>query len=79
MRTVLVVLHPPLLDLSSCLFYTLKPAIAVEQNSVPFVNGVREAVCQVCVERANPLRVAKGLEPIRIFEDYYGPIPEEEL
>jgi Fe-S-cluster-containing dehydrogenase component len=43
------------------------------------VNGVREPICRVCVERANPLRVAKGLEPIIIFEDSYRPMPEEEL
>lgn len=43
------------------------------------VDGVREPICRVCVERANPLRVAKGLDPIIIFEDSYIPVPEEEL
>jgi len=43
------------------------------------VSGVREPICRTCVERANPLREAKGLEPIRILEDAYEPIPEEEL
>ena len=50
-------------------------------NRVPSVrvNGEREPICRACVERANPLRVAKGLEPIRILPDAYEPCREEEL
>jgi len=35
-------------------------------NKVPSirVNGSREPVCKQCVDRLNPIRVAKGLEPI---------------
>ena len=28
------------------------------------VNGVREPVCKVCIDRANPIRIENGLEPI---------------
>lgn len=37
------------------------------------VRGVREPICRSCVERANPLREANGLEPIVIFPDSYEP------
>lgn len=35
------------------------------------VNGTREPLCRACVEWANPLRIAKGLEPIRILPGAY--------
>lgn len=43
------------------------------------VDGQREPICRPCVERANPLRIAKGLEPIVIHSDSYEPIDEHEL
>jgi hypothetical protein len=43
------------------------------------VNGVREPICQSCVARANPLRIANGLAPIVPLEGAYDPLPEEEL
>jgi len=44
-----------------------------------FVNGKREPVCRDCVERANPLRVENGLEPIRIHPEAYEPADENEV
>lgn len=35
------------------------------------VDGEREPICRDCVERANPERVANGLEPIRILPGAY--------
>lgn len=35
--------------------------------------GQREPICPACVERANPVRVAKGLEPIRVLPGAYEP------
>ena len=43
------------------------------------VNGSREPICRDCVERANPQRIAKGLEPIVPRPDAYDPIDESEL
>jgi hypothetical protein len=43
------------------------------------VNGVREPVCLNCVERANPRRLANGLDPIVPHPDAYEPIDESEL
>jgi hypothetical protein len=43
------------------------------------VNGVREPICRACVEQANPVREAKGLEPITILPGAYDPVDEEEL
>ena len=43
------------------------------------VRGVREPVCQPCMNKANTERVAKGLEPFPVREDAYEPIPEDEL
>lgn len=43
------------------------------------VNGQREPVCRGCVERANPLRIEKGLPPIEIHPEAYEACHESEL
>jgi hypothetical protein len=43
------------------------------------VNGSREPICQVCVDRANPVRIAKGLDPIVPHPDAYSACDESEL
>ena len=56
--------------------------IGYNPHRVPsvFVNGVREPVCRDCIERANPMRIANGLEPFpEPFPDAYEPIGEAEL
>jgi hypothetical protein len=40
--------------------------------SIP-INGVREPICQACVDRANPQRVANGLDPIVVHPLAYEP------
>jgi hypothetical protein len=35
------------------------------------VNGHREPVCQMCVDRANPERIANGLDPIVVLPGAY--------
>jgi hypothetical protein len=40
------------------------------------VDGEREPVCADCVERANPQRIANGLEPIVPLPDAYEPSEE---
>lgn len=42
-------------------------------------NGSREPICQACVDRANPVRVAKGLPPIVPLPDAYDACDESEL
>jgi len=37
------------------------------------VNGIKEPICKACVLWANPKRIAKGLEPIRILPGAYEP------
>ena len=37
------------------------------------VNDRREPICRSCVEWANPQRVAKRLEPIRVLPGAYEP------
>ena len=37
------------------------------------IDGVRQPICEVCVERANPLRVANGLDPIVVLPGAYEP------
>jgi hypothetical protein len=39
----------------------------------------REPICQSCVERVNPQRIANGLEPIVPLPGAYDPIDEREL
>jgi len=46
--------------------------------SIP-VEGVRQAICLDCVERANPERKANNLPEIVPHADAYSPIREEEL
>jgi hypothetical protein len=41
--------------------------------------GTREPICQSCVNRANPERIKRGLEPIVPFPDAYEPCDESEL
>lgn len=43
------------------------------------VNGSREPICQSCVDRANPRRIANGLEPIVPLPGAYEPADEGEL
>lgn len=49
--------------------------------SVPSVrvNGIREPICRACVERANPERLRRGLEPIISLPDAYEPVDESVL
>lgn len=35
------------------------------------INGVREPICQACVDAANPRRIANKLEPIRVAPGAY--------
>jgi hypothetical protein len=42
------------------------------------VTGKREPICQVCVERVNPMRLKNGLEPIVVLPGAYEPSPEDD-
>lgn len=43
------------------------------------MDGQREPICRACVERANPRRIANGLDPIVPAPDAYEPVAESEL
>jgi hypothetical protein len=43
------------------------------------VRGSREPVCRECIEAANPMRIANGLEPIVPAPDAYDACDEGEL
>jgi hypothetical protein len=43
------------------------------------VNGAREPICRACIERVNPMRLAKGLPPIVPLPDAYEAVEESEL
>jgi hypothetical protein len=43
------------------------------------ITGKREPICQGCVERLNPIRIAKGLQPIVVLPGAYEPEPEDRL
>jgi hypothetical protein len=45
----------------------------------PPPRGIRQPICRTCCERANPERVANGLDPIVIHDDAYEPEPEENV
>jgi hypothetical protein len=41
--------------------------------------GTREPICQACVTRINPRRIANGLPPIEPLPDAYEACDEREL
>jgi hypothetical protein len=43
------------------------------------IKGSREPICQACVNRWNPLRIANGLAPIVPSPDAYEACDESEL
>jgi hypothetical protein len=43
------------------------------------IDGVRQPVCQACVDRVNPTRIANGLEPIVPLPGAYEAAEESEL
>lgn len=43
------------------------------------IRGEREPVCRDCVERVNPIRIARGLPPIVPLPGAYEPDDENEL
>ena len=66
--------------LSPC--YTCGKVISYNPHRVPSIRdrqGVRQPVCRECIEKANPIRKAKGLPKITIHPDAYEPINECEL
>ena len=61
--------------------FSCKQLFAYNPHRVPSltIKGVRQPFCRKCVERANPKRIANGLEAIHVSEEAYEPIREEEL
>jgi Fe-S-cluster-containing dehydrogenase component len=51
----------------------------VRVPSCSAVTGKREPICQVCVDRVNPMRIKNGLEPIVPHHDAYLACEEGEL
>jgi hypothetical protein len=43
------------------------------------VDGIREPICQSCVVRVNPKRIANGLDPIIPLPGAYEPSGEGEM
>lgn len=60
-----------------------KRTFTFNPNKVPSIRdpntGSKEPVCENCVKKANPLRIANGLEPIRVLPGAYDMCEEEEL
>lgn len=50
-----------------------KTPFSFHPNLVPSVrvNGSREPICKACVEKANPERVKRGLDPIAVLPGAY--------
>lgn len=65
--------------MSSC--YGCKRIFSYNPVRVPSINinGVREPICEICVARANPERIARGLEPIVPAPDAYTAADEHEV
>jgi len=55
------------------------PSIRVGPDELFSPTGERKPICRSCVDRANPVRRANGLEPITVYPDSYEPIEEGRL
>ena len=55
--------------------YSCHAPLAFNATHVPSlpVDGVRQPICRSCIERANPRRIANGLQPVVIHPDAYEP------
>ena len=66
---------------SAC--YGCKRIFSYHPNRVPSIRdprtGAREPICRACVERANPVRIANGLEPIKPLPGAYDAADETEI
>lgn len=60
--------------IASCIGF--KTIFGFNPDLVPSItiDGVRQPICQDCVERVNPRRVANGLEPIVPLPGAYEPV-----
>lgn len=47
--------------------------------STSAITGQREPICESCVDRLNPIRVANGLAPIAPLPGAYDACDEDEL
>ncbi len=56
--------------------FTFNPA---RVPSCSAVTGKREPICQVCVDRVNPVRIKNGLQPIVPAPDAYDACDESEI
>ena len=57
--------------------YACKRTMTFNPVRVPSYNN--EPFCRSCIERANVIRVEKGMEPINIHPEAYTACREEEL
>lgn len=51
----------------------------VRVPSCSAVTGKREPICEVCVDRVNPMRIKNGLDPIVPLPGAYDACAEDEL
>lgn len=65
--------------LSNC--YGCKRVFMYNPMKVPSVtiDGVREPICEACVARVNPQRIANGLPPIVPMPDAYTACDENDM
>jgi hypothetical protein len=58
-----------------------KKVFAYNPQRVPSltIDGERKPICRECVERANPRRIAGGLDPIVPLPGAYEPADENEI
>ena len=61
--------------------YGCRAPFSYNPHKVPsiWVHGVREPICRECVDWANPVRIANGLEPIVPAPDAYEAANESSL
>ena len=58
-----------------------KQIFSFHPNKVPSIriDGDRKPICKSCIDRVNPIRKRKGLEPLVPLPDAYEPADESEV
>ena len=61
--------------------YHCKKKFSFNPNFVPSltINGDRKPFCKVCIDRANTIRIEKGMKPLEVHLEAYKPLDEKEL
>lgn len=61
--------------------YQCNKQFSFNPNFVPSltIKGTRRPFCKACIDIANPMRIKKGMKPLKVHPQAYKPLDEKEL